>query len=209
MSWLKLYFSNCLVQCSIKERRIYLRWHEAQQIIMCGRTFPLQVEAVKEMLYQLEETYLKKKALRATKKQNAEEKKALKKASLRSPVVLPQGQPNALADPQPPSSNKWAPFATPQTLIFCQEVGHSTPGHYSILTKNKWALRANHHSDLSFLKSFHIHFTTPFSTQENPFLTWTYLILGIYSGLISSDMNKIVPFHLCNQFILNMDESHL
>ncbi|RXN22326.1 spermatogenesis-associated 16 [Labeo rohita] len=65
-----------------------------------------KVEAVKEMLYQLEETYLKKKALRATKKQNAEEKKALKKASLRSPVVLPQGQPNALADPQPPSSNK-------------------------------------------------------------------------------------------------------
>lgn len=68
---------------------------------MCGWTFPFQVEAVKEMLYQLEETYLKKKALRATKQQKAKEKKALKKLSLRSPAVPPQGQPNAVADPQP------------------------------------------------------------------------------------------------------------
>ncbi|KAF4107601.1 spermatogenesis-associated protein 16-like [Onychostoma macrolepis] len=60
-----------------------------------------KVEAVKEMLYQLEETYLKKKALRATKQQKAKEKKALKKLSLRSPAVQPQGQPNAVADPQP------------------------------------------------------------------------------------------------------------
>ncbi len=97
-------------------------FREAVQIIMCGWTFPFQVEAVKEMLYQLEETYLKKKALRATKQQKAKEKKALKKLSLRSPAVPPQGQPSGRPSAQ--SSNKWAP--TPQTLIFCQEVGHST-----------------------------------------------------------------------------------
>ncbi|XP_042621714.1 spermatogenesis-associated protein 16-like [Cyprinus carpio] len=55
-----------------------------------------KVAAVKEMLYQLEETYLKKKALRATK-----QKKALKKTSLRNPAAPPQGQSNAVADPQP------------------------------------------------------------------------------------------------------------
>ncbi|XP_016425516.1 spermatogenesis-associated protein 16 isoform X2 [Sinocyclocheilus rhinocerous] len=63
-----------------------------------------KVEAVKEMLYQLEETYLKKKALRATRQQKAKEKKALKKLSLRSPSTPPQGQLNA--GPSAQSSNK-------------------------------------------------------------------------------------------------------
>ncbi|KAL1265603.1 hypothetical protein QQF64_003630 [Cirrhinus molitorella] len=53
------------------------------------------------MLYQLEETYMKKKALKATKRQKAKEKKALKKTSLRSPAAPPQDQPNAVDDPQP------------------------------------------------------------------------------------------------------------
>ncbi|XP_016138245.1 spermatogenesis-associated protein 16-like [Sinocyclocheilus grahami] len=63
-----------------------------------------KVEAVKEMLYQLEETYLKKKALRATRQQKAKEKKALKKLTLRSPSTPPQGQLNA--GPSAQSSNK-------------------------------------------------------------------------------------------------------
>ncbi len=83
-----------------------LHWKgDILQIIMCVCvfvwTFHFQVEAVKEMLYQLEETFLKKKALRATKQQKTKEKKALKKLSLGSPTVPPQGQPNAVAYPQP------------------------------------------------------------------------------------------------------------
>ncbi|XP_067288162.1 spermatogenesis-associated protein 16-like [Pseudorasbora parva] len=61
----------------------------------------LKVEAVKDMLYHLEEIYLKKKALRATRQQKAKEKKALKKTSLKSPTTPHQGEPNAVADPQP------------------------------------------------------------------------------------------------------------
>lgn len=53
------------------------------------------------MIYQLEETYLKKAALRATRQQKAKEKKALKKMSLRSPAAPPQGEPNAVAYLQP------------------------------------------------------------------------------------------------------------
>ncbi|CAM4732460.1 unnamed protein product [Leuciscus chuanchicus] len=65
-----------------------------------------KVEAVKDMLYQLEETYLKEEALRATRQQKAKEKKALKKTFPRSPATPPQGEPNAVARPSAQLSNK-------------------------------------------------------------------------------------------------------
>lgn len=138
---------------------------------MCGWTFLLQVEAVKDMLYQLEETYLKEEALRATRQQKAKEKKALKKTFPRSPATPPRGEPNAVVRPSAQSSNKWEPSTTSQTLIFCQEVGHSTR---PLLHPdgNKWALRANHHSDLSFLKPSHIRFTTQETPLPTPLPSW-------------------------------------
>ncbi len=98
-------FRQCLVIIRYTFVTLKMRYSANNRVCVCVCvcvwTFHFQVEAVKEMLYQLEETFLKKKALRASKQQKAKEKKALKKLSLGSPTVPPQGQPNAVAYPQP------------------------------------------------------------------------------------------------------------
>lgn len=152
------------------------------------------------MLYQLEETYLKKKALRATRQQKAKEKKALKKTSPRSPAAPPQGDPNAVSRPSAQSSNKWEPSTTPQTLIFCQEVGHSTR---PLLHPdgNKWAFVG----EPSFRSVFSQTIPHSFYDSRNP-LPHTSPFLGIYIGLTwikchlfsSRCITERGLFHLCN-----------
>lgn len=86
------------------------------------------------MIYHLEETYLKKKALRATRQQKAKEKKALKKTYLRSPTAPPQGEPKAVADPQP--SHPISEHPPPPHKHLSSARKQDTPkGHYSTLTE--------------------------------------------------------------------------